>query len=148
MSPGCEALLYAASRAEHVGQVIQPSLLAGRWVVCDRYVDSSVAYQGYGRELGYELVMEINKIATGGLMPDVSFFLNMDPQKAMGRIENKDKDRLELEEQGFFDRTAEGYQVILQNNPERFLIVDADGSIEEVHRRLVAAFEEWEIHGR
>src|SRR6478736_1521060 len=95
MGAWAEAALYAASRAEHVEEVIRPALERGAMVVCDRYIDSSLAYQGIGRELGVDAVLELNLAVTGGLMPDVTFLLLIDPEIAAGRYDKSD--RLELE---------------------------------------------------
>ena len=89
-----EAFLYAASRSQHVEQVIQPALEAGKVVVCDRFVDSSIAYQGYARGLG-DLVEEINRYATGNLLPDITFFIDVDPKVGKRRISSDERDRLE-----------------------------------------------------
>ena len=103
-----EALLYAASRAEHVRKVIAPALEDGITVVCDRFVDSSIAYQGYGRRLG-EIVEMINEPAVNGYIPDLTIFLDLDPEVAMNRISNRGHDRLETEGASFHERVHQGY---------------------------------------
>lgn len=103
-----EALLYAASRAEHVRKVIAPALEDGITVVCDRFVDSSIAYQGYGRELG-AIVETINAPAVNGYIPDLTIFLDLDPEVAMNRISNRGHDRLETEGASFHERVHQGY---------------------------------------
>lgn len=103
-----EALLYAASRAEHVRKVIAPALESGLTVVCDRYVDSSIAYQGYGRGLG-DIVEKINEPAIAGYIPDLTIFLDLNPEVAMSRISNRGHDRLEIETNEFHERVHQGY---------------------------------------
>ncbi|MBE5781570.1 MAG: dTMP kinase [Clostridiales bacterium] len=140
MSPLCEAYLYAASRAEHVAAVIRPALNAGKWVVCDRFIDSSIAYQGFGREMGYETVMEINRLALQDTLPDVTIYLNIDPRDSMARQREEEKDRLESEGNAFFMRTAKGYAEAMRLGGERMVVIDALGTIEEVHSRIMDAF--------
>ena len=103
-----EALLYAASRAEHVRKIIAPALEDGLVVVCDRFVDSSIAYQGYGRGLG-KVVEMINEPAVNGYMPDLTIFLDLEPDVAMARISNRGHDRLEIETEDFHERVHQGY---------------------------------------
>ncbi len=133
MSNECEALLYAAARAQHVSEVIAPALRRGAIVVCDRFVDSSVAYQGGGRNLGRELVERINEPAIGGYMPDLTLMYNLPPMKAMHRrLSASQPDRLELEKQAFVERVYETYLEIAAAHPERVTLIDGDRSIEEI----------------
>lgn len=124
MTPWAEALLYAASRAQHVEEVIAPALERGAWVVCDRYVDSSVAYQGVGRGLGLDRVLELNVAAVGGLMPDRTVLLALDPASLSARLPGE-HDRLEREAHAFHARVAEGYRELAARFPERIVVVDA-----------------------
>lgn len=128
MSGMTEALLYAASRAQIVNEVIIPALSEGKIVVCDRFVDSSIAYQGYGRQMG-ECIMEINKFAVGECMPDYTLFLDISPEDAAERIEtrNEAKDRMELETESFHTRVYEGYISLLNSEfaRDRFIRIDA-----------------------
>ena len=126
-----EALLYAAARAQHVDELIKPSLEAGKPVICDRFIDSSIAYQGYGRRLG-DAVRVINEYAVGDCMPDVTFLLSIDPGRSKSRIKNADLDRLELEELNFHEAVFKGYRELLKTNPERIIAIDADRGIDEV----------------
>ena len=122
-----EALLYAAARAEHVHKVIAPAIEAGKVVLCDRFVDSSIAYQGYGRGLGAKTVWRINEPAVDGYMPDLTVFLNVPPERAFERMnENKEYDRLEIEDISFHRRVFEGYQELAKK--PGVLVVEARGT--------------------
>jgi len=124
VSPWAEALLYTASRAQHVVEVIRPALERGAWVVCDRYVDSSVAYQGVGRGLGLERVLDLNLAAVGGLLPERTFLLELEVEDLPARLRG-DHDRLERESVDFHGRVAEGYRELAARFPERILVLDA-----------------------
>ncbi len=148
MSAACEALLYAAARAQHVHQLIRPALEAGKLVLCDRFVDSSIAYQGGGRELGIAEVGQINAFAVGATVPDASVYLSLDHKKALERRKKATKlDRLESEPASFYERTQKAYEKLIQDSPDRFLIVDGDKPadvlseeiLQGVMRRLEAA---------
>ena len=123
-----EALLYAAARAQHVREVIRPALRAGRLVVSDRYVDSSLAYQGAGRELGVDVVRQVNAPAVDGLMPNATVFLALGQEEATYRQRKRAKDRLELEDASFHQRVAAAYEEIIRDDPGRFIVVDASGA--------------------
>ena len=122
-----EALLYAAARAELVEEAITPLLLSGAWVLLDRYVDSSLAYQGAARGLGVEEVLAINSFATGGLVPARTLLLRLDPSVAAARMEERGeaKDRLEAEGEAFFSQIADAYDRLADAEPERFRVLDA-----------------------
>lgn len=133
-----EALLYAASRAQHVRQYIIPSLEKGDIIICDRFVDSSIVYQGYARNLGEEMVATINNYATGGLKPDVTFFLDLEHTKGMDRKKNQQElDRLEAEKEQFHQLVREGYHKLLVANSERIIGIDASQSINKVHEDII-----------
>lgn len=133
-----EALLYAAARAEHVRQVIRPNLEAGKAVLCDRFVDSSIVYQGAGRELGIDRVTAINKFAIGDTMPDLTILLTLDAQAAfLRRNSATNLDRLERAGEAFFGRVWDGYAKLAATYPERIRCVNAQGTIEEVTREAV-----------
>lgn len=137
-----EAYLYAASRAQNVRALVRPALTAGRAVVCDRFVDSSVAYQGGGRRLGPERVAALNAIAVGGTWPDVTVYLRMPPERALSRrLSASEPDRLEREQESFFDRTYAAYEA-LYAGMERVVTVDASQSIEDVTRDMLLAVDE------
>jgi len=130
MSPWAEAALFAASRAQHVDHVILPALERGADVVCDRYVDSSLAYQGIGRGLGVEAVLELNLRVTHGLLPDVTVLLLLDSATAAARAGRSD--RLEREGTGFHARVDAAYRELVERFPERMVVVDGDRPREEL----------------
>ena len=136
-----EAYLYAASRAQNVRAKIRPALEAGKAVVCDRFVDSSIAYQGGGRRLGSELVAGLNRLAVGGTMPDITVYLRMPPDIALSRRLNASSpDRLESEKDSFFERTYQGFEALYAGEGmERVAAVDASQSIEVVTRDMLSA---------
>jgi len=131
MDPVTEMLLYAAARAQIVSQVIRPALEGGTTVICDRFVDSSVAYQGYGRNLG-DKVMQVNEPALAGLMPDITFYMQLDPALGKARIDAGSFDRIEAEKLDFHERVAYGYDCIMEKEPDRVIPIDATKSIEEI----------------
>lgn len=136
-----EAMLYAAARAQHVAQVIKPALAAGKIVICDRFVDSSIAYQGYGRGLG-EPVAVINGYAIDGCVPDVTFLMKMDPRVGRRRINAEQQDRLEREKDEFHIRTYEGYLELEKKHRQRIVGIDAGRSIEEIKIDIYKKLEE------
>jgi len=138
MAPWSEALLYAASRAQHVAEIIRPALDRGAWVVCDRYVDSSVAYQGVGRELGLDRVLDLNLAAVGGLMPDRTMLLALDPAQLSARLPG-DHDRLERETHDFHERVAAGYRDLAARFPERYVVLDATGAPDAISEEVYGA---------
>ncbi len=139
-----EALLYAASRAQHVNEKIKPKLDEGRVVLCDRYVDSSIAYQGYGRELG-ELVTVINDYAIAGVKPDITILLLINPEEGRGRINNNEKDRLEIQKDDFHQRVYEGYRKLCEKEPSRFHVIDASKNIEAVKADIYSILDKIEL---
>lgn len=137
-----EALLYASSRAQLVNQVILPELKKGSIVLCDRFVDSSIVYQGIARNLGIDVVKKINNIATGGLIPDITFFLDLSPEKAMQRKKDqKELDRLESEKDIFYKKVYNGYKKLIEADSERIKVIDATKSIEKIHKDIVCNLE-------
>ena len=124
VAPWAEALLYAAARAQHVDLVIRPALERGEAVICDRYLDSSVAYQGVGRELGLDRVLDLNLAAVGGLLPERTFLLELDASDIVRRLRGE-HDRLERESQAFHARVAAGYRELAARFPERIVVLDA-----------------------
>ena len=139
VAPWAEALLYAASRAQHVAEVIRPALERGASVVCDRYVDSSVAYQGVGRGLGLERVLELNLAAVGGLLPDRTFLLALDPAQVTARLAEQQPDRLEREGDDFHARVAGGYRELAERFPERIVLLDGTRAPEELAEEVHGA---------
>ena len=133
MSAECEALLYAASRVEHVREVIEPALKLGKIVICDRFLDSSIAYQAFGRELGEAFVRQINAPALKDARPDVTLLLEVDRASAKKRMaKGAPPDRLESEQEDFFGRVQTGYDSLKFSEPDRVRPVDASRSIEDV----------------
>jgi len=144
VAPRAEALLYAAARAQLVEELLVPLLEAGTWVVLDRFVDSSLAYQGGGRGLGVDAIRAINDFATGGLTPDRTVLLRVD--LITGRARQADRgaapDRLEREDGAFFDAVARVYEELAAAEPDRIRVVDAERTPEEVLAAVVAAVED------
>ena len=141
IGPSAEALLYAAARAQLVEEAVRPLLESGSWVLLDRFVDSSLAYQGGGRALGVEAVREINAFATGGLRPDRTLLLSLDPglSRARARGRGEPVDRLEGEEQAFFERIAANYEQLAAAEPDRVRPLDATLSPAELLAAALAA---------
>lgn len=141
MSPLAEVHLFAAARAQLVHEVVRPALDAGRWVISDRFLDSSLAYQGYARGLGVDLVLEANRAAVDGCLPDLSLVIDVEPADTAGRRRAR-PDRIEAEGDDFLARVAEGYRQVAARFPERVVLVSGAGDIDEVHARVVATVEE------
>ncbi|HEC35963.1 MAG TPA: dTMP kinase [Anaerolineae bacterium] len=143
MHPWAEAFLYSASRAQLVARVVRPALAAGKVVVCDRYADSTLAYQGYGRGLSLELLWEITRLATGGLMPDLTLYLDIQPDRGLQRrlLGGEEWNRLDRETLAFHRRVRAGYLEMAGLEPERWVVVDAARSVEEVQAEIRALVE-------
>lgn len=125
ISPLSELLLFNASRAQLVDEVIRPELAGGKIVICDRYTDSTVVYQGYGRGLDMEVVRKINDIATGGLVPDLTVLLDMPVEEGFARKGVSARDRFEQEDMSFHRKVRDGFLKLAESEPERWLVVDA-----------------------
>lgn len=135
MDPITEALLYAASRAQHVAEIIKPALNEGKAVICDRFMDSSIAYQGYGRKIG-DPVRLVNEIAVAGLVPDLTYLLLVDPTEGKRRMETGYQDRLELEQIEYHREVYQGYIKLAEQNPKRIRMIDGNRSIEEISQEI------------
>jgi dTMP kinase len=135
VDPRAEALVFAAARAQLVAAVIRPALDEGKVVLCDRYVDSSVAYQGYGRGLGEQDVLTLNAWATQGLFPDLVVLLHLEPEEGLARAGGS-LDRIESEDLSFHAKVADAYLRIAEEHPDRFYVVEAKGTPDEVHERV------------
>jgi dTMP kinase len=142
MAASAEVLLFFADRAQHVAEVVRPALRAGRVVLCDRYVDSSLAYQGYGRGLRLDLIRAVAELATEGLRPDLTLLFDLPVAIGLGRVAARGGlDRLDAEEQAFHERVRAGYDELAAAEPQRFARVDADGTPADVARRVREALD-------
>jgi dTMP kinase len=143
MTDECEALLYAAARVQLLKEEIAPRLARGELVFCDRYVDSSLAYQGYARGLGVEFVEKINDFALKNFTPDYTVFLNLPPEQAFKRKGGVDKtDRLELSGMEFHSKVYEGYLDLAKKNSDRFIVIDASGEREQTQEKIILALKD------
>ena len=142
MTDNTEALLYSASRTQLVNEKIKPALEAGITVICDRYVDSSIAYQAYGRGLG-DFVRDINRAAIENCMPDLTFFIDLKPGEGRKRIQKTGAgfDRLESENNDFHTKVYEGYMAIAKSEPERFIVIDGMRGREEIFADIKLEFD-------
>lgn len=137
MDPYTELLLYAAARRQHTYEFIRRNLSAGKLVFCDRYVDSTVAYQGYGRGIDLDIIKTLNEIASGDTKIDLTLFIDLSPSDGFSRKGGADKsDRLECENADFYERVYRGYKSI---NATRIEVIDGKGTEREVHERIVSA---------
>ena len=131
-----EAYLYASSRAQLVRQVIVPAVNEGRIVICDRFVDSSIAYQAYGRQMG-ETIELLNSFAVGECLPDITFLLRIEPENTRSRMEERELDRIEMASDDFHYRTFLGYDQIAAANPDRVVVIDGRDSVEHIHELIM-----------
>ena len=142
VAPTTELLLYVAARAQHVAELIAPSLEAGRIVISDRYTDSTVAFQGYGRGLDAAMIEKLNNFATAGLVPDLTIVFDIEPALARARLDSRPVGGLlgAFDEQhaDFHQRMREGYLKLAKEQPSRIHVVDAGGAVEETHSRVMA----------
>ena len=137
-----EAMLYAASRAQHVEEKIIPALKEGKFVICDRFLDSSLVYQGYARGLETEMIEKINGYALCGIKPDITLFFDIRPEVGITRKKNMhDLDRIEREKADFHQRVYKGYKTLAEKYPERIKSINAEKTVEEVHRQVVEAIK-------
>ncbi len=133
LSPNTEILLSAADRAQHVAEMIAPALKSGKIVLCDRYFDSTVAYQGYGLEHDVDQIVRLNLWATEGILPTITFCLDQEPSSALKRTKG---DRIERRNLDYFEKVRLGYHQIAKAEPERFHLIDATGTIDQVFGRI------------
>jgi len=140
MAPETELLLFAASRAQLVRQIIQPALSAGQVVISDRFLDSTTVYQGVARAIAAEKVQGVNEFATGGLLPDITFLLDMDTSTALERLSGRSggRDRMEEEPLAFYEAVRAGYLALAEKSPDRIKIIDASLSQTEIARQIRA----------
>ncbi|MBD2463339.1 dTMP kinase [Oscillatoria sp. FACHB-1407] len=132
-----ELLLYAADRAQHVEAFLKPRLTKGHWVLCDRYTDSTIAYQGYGRGLDHTLIDQLNQIATGGLQSDLTLWLDLEVETGLARTQRRGaSDRMEKAELAFHQRVQQGFVKLAEQHPQRIVRIDASGTEEQVAERI------------
>ncbi|TDL60938.1 dTMP kinase [Paenibacillus amylolyticus] len=144
MDARTEALLYAAARSQHLAEKVEPALRAGKAVICDRFVDSSLVYQGYARGLGIENVWAINRFAIGDLMPDVTLYLDIEPEVGLARIDahdGREVNRLDLENLEFHRKVREGYFLLKEQFTERIRVIDASMKQEDVLAAMILSLE-------
>jgi dTMP kinase len=150
ISSQTELFLYLADRAQHIQEVVQPALAGGKIVLCDRFTDSTLAYQGYGRGADLRLLREMNFMAGGGIIPDLTFLLDCPVDLALSRTTRRiqaqrstesREDRFESEDVGFHERVRRGFKELAQAEPERIRVLDASRSIQEVHEQIRAIVE-------
>jgi dTMP kinase len=152
MTPGAELLLYSAARAQIVFEVVRPALEAGKIVLSDRYADSTIAYQGYGRQLDLELVKRVTGFATGGLKPDLTFFIDVTVDQGLqrrkdGHTRGEEWNRMDSLSREFYNRVRVGYQEMMREEPQRWVYTDGSMGIEmvqdELRRRMDYALEQF-----
>lgn len=145
MVPTCELLLYAASRAQHMAKVISPALKAKKIVLCDRFTDATIAYQGYGRGFPLDLISNLNQLAVGQDWPQLTFLLDCDPARGLKRTDERratqknkslDEDRMERESIDFHKKVRDGYLALAKKYPERIVLINAEQDVETVHQQI------------
>ncbi len=143
MTDECEALLYAAARVQHLADRVEPALSEGKLVICDRYVDSSLAYQAFARGLGREFVEKINAFALENYLPDVTIFIDLTPEDAFKRKHGADEnDRMELAGMEFHKRVYEGYKAVAKEQPDRVVCVDGRKTPQEIFGDILSVLKE------
>jgi len=143
MDPITELFLYLASRRQHIKELIEPSLKEGKIVITDRFSDSTMAYQGYGRGLDLSLIESLNRTATGGLSPDLTIVLDVDVREGLSRNLGIKSDRLEIEDIEFHEKVRKGFIEIAKKEPKRVFIVETKNGIEKTHDEILAIVREW-----
>ena len=141
VSPNCESFLFLADRAQHIDCIIKPALKNNTIVLCDRHTDSTIAYQGYGRQLNIQEIKKLNDIAVNGLKPDLTIVFDIDVETSMQRV-GKTKDRMESAGMEFFNRVRNGYLAIAQEEPKRVKVINSADTIENIHTKVVKLVEE------
>ena len=136
VSDRCESFLFLADRAKNIDIIVNPAVDEGKIVLCDRHIDSTVAYQGYGRGLDIERINMLNSIATNGRKPDLTFVFDIDVETSMKRV-GKEKDRMESAGIDFHNRVRQGYLELAKQEPQRIKVLDATKSIEDIHKKVV-----------
>ena len=137
VSDRCESFLFLADRAQNIDIIVNPAVKQGKIVLCDRHIDSTVAYQGYGRGLDIERINMLNNLATNGKKPDLTFVFDVDVETSMKRV-GKEKDRMESAGVEFHNRVRQGYLELAKQEPQRIKVIDATKSIEEIHKKVIS----------
>lgn len=140
VSDRCESFLFLADRAQNIDIIVNPAVEEGKIVLCDRHIDSTVAYQGYGRGLNIQRINMLNDIATNGKKPDLTFVFDIDVETSMKRV-GKDKDRLESAGIEFHNRVRNGYLELAKQEPQRIKVLDASKTIDEIHNNVINIIE-------
>lgn len=140
VSPVCESFLFLADRAQNVDIIVKKNIEQGKIVISDRHTDSTVAYQGYGRQLDLEQIKKLNNIATSGLKPNLTFVFDIDIETSMQRV-GKSKDRMESSGKEFFERVKQGYIEIAKEEPDRVKVINANDTIENINKQVINLFE-------
>ncbi len=144
--PMCEALLHSAARRDHIVNLIRPAIERGQWVISDRFADSTMAYQGYGHQLGVEMIAELQRLVIGDFAPDLTLILDLAPDTGLGRAKGRQataaEDRYERMDVAFHDRVRQGFLAIARAEPGRCVVIDAGKSLQDVHDSIVAAVRE------
>ena len=140
VSPVAESFLFLADRAQHVDCIIKPALKEGKIILCDRHTDSTIAYQGYGRNLDLDRINYLNNIATSGLKPDLTIVFDVDVETSLSRVGGS-KDRMESAGVDFFNRVREGYLEIAKKEPQRVRVINSSDTIENIHKKVVELVE-------
>ncbi len=141
VSDRCESFLFLADRAQHIDMIVNPAVKAGKIVLCDRHTDSTVAYQGYGRQLPLDRIKMLNEIAVNGRHPDLTFVFDIDVETSMKRV-GDDKDRMESAGKEFHNRVRYGYLEIAKQEPKRVKVLDATKTIDEISKLVIDLFEQ------
>jgi dTMP kinase len=136
VNPMSELLLYQADRAQHVGEVIMPALKEGKLVLCDRYTDSTMAYQGYARGIDFEIIEDLNQVATGGLRPELTILFDLESSEGLSRLHPGGHDRLEREAIEFHHKVRDGYHQLVKKEPQRWKTIDASKPMTTVQTEL------------
>jgi len=140
VSPNCEAFLFLADRAQNIDMIVKPAIAEGKIVLCDRHTDSTLAYQGYGRGVDLERAKMLNKIATSGLVPDLTYVFDIDVETSMSRV-GKDKDRMESAGIEFHEKVRKGYLEIAKQEPDRMRVINSKDSIENIFVQVKKIFD-------
>lgn len=145
MDSRTEALLFAASRSQHLVEKVLPALQSGKLVLCDRFIDSSLVYQGYARDIGIDKIRKINEFAIRGRMPDLTIYLKVDAETGLTRISDnkRDANRLDEESIGFHNKVVLGYNELSENNPDRIKVIDASQSLDKVIQDVIIQIDKF-----